>query len=188
VPKPSPSKGSSNISFRKASKKDKELIIGWFKKPHLKGYWDNAEEIHEQFNLFLSGKKAHYEYWICSCDKEPFALILTADASEPEHNHKQAPDYIVPWLEPEGQTLLIDFAICEKSFLGKGLSETTLKQFAQMQEPHVTAFLAAPEVKNEQGIHVYEQAGFARVGTFIRGQGFFKGKPHYLLKMKISRF
>ena len=82
-------------------------------------------------------------------------------------------------------TLTIDFAIGEKSFLGKGFSAVTLKRFAEVQEPTVTAFLVDPEVKNERAVHVYDKAGFVKVGTFIRGKGFFKGKPHYLMKMKI---
>jgi RimJ/RimL family protein N-acetyltransferase len=95
-------------------------------------------------------------------------------------------DYMIPWLEPEGKTLTIDFAIGEEAFLGKGLSSETLKKFAEDQEPSVSALLVDPEVKNEKAIHVYEKAGFIRVSTFIRGQGFFRGKPHYLLKMKIQ--
>lgn len=176
----------SKITFRKALKADdKELIKSWFKKPHLKGYWDNSEEIWDNFESYLKGQKSLYDYWICSYDKAPFALILTSDASEPRLDQRQAPDHVVPWLEPEGMTWMIDFAIGEKSFLGKGLSSITLQRFAETQEPNITAFLADPEVKNEQAIHVYEKAGFVKVGTFIRGKGFFKGKPHYLMKMKI---
>jgi RimJ/RimL family protein N-acetyltransferase len=178
---------NKKIKFKKASKPDKELIRSWLKKPHLKEYWDNPEEILENFDAYLKGNKTLYEYWICSHDKTPFGLIITSDASKPDPGQKNTPDHIVAWLEPEGMTLLLDFAIGEKTFLGKGFSSETLKKFAESQEPQVTAFLADPEVKNERAIHVYEKAGFVKVATFIRGKGFFKGNPHYLMKMKIPR-
>jgi RimJ/RimL family protein N-acetyltransferase len=177
---------TQKITFKKALKTDKDLVRGWLKKSHVKEYWDNTEEIGENFESYLKGSKALFDYWICLYDKVPFGLIITSDASTPEPGQNETPDYSVPWLEPEGMTLLIDFVIGEKSFLGKGYSSATLSKFAKVQEPSVTAFLADPEVKNEKGIHVYEKAGFVKVSTFIRGKGFFKGKPHYLMKLKIQ--
>lgn len=173
------------ITFKKATKADKDLITGWLKKSHVKEHWDNPEELLEDFETFLKGKKLRHEYWICSYDKQPFALLLTIDASEPEPGQRQTSDVFIPWLELEGMTLLIDFAICEKSFLKKGLSSETIKKFSQTVDPHVSALLADPEVKDERAVHVYEKAGFVKVATFIRGEGFFKGQPHYLMKLKI---
>lgn len=177
------------ITFKKAAKSDKDLVKGWLKKSHLKEYWDNREEMWENFESYLKGHKMLFDYWICSYDKQPFGLILTSDAAEPQSDQKQTPDHVVPWLEPEGITLILDFVIGEKSFLGKGYASATLKRFAEVQDQNVTAFLVDPEVKNERGIHVYEKAGFVKVATFIRGEGFFKGKPHYLMKLstKIKR-
>jgi RimJ/RimL family protein N-acetyltransferase len=176
---------NQKITFKKALKADKDLVHGWLKKPHVKEYWDNSEEMWENFENYLKGHKVLFDYWICYYDKEPFALIITSDASEPESGEQNTPDHFVPWLEPEGMTLTIDFAIGEKSFLGKGFSAVTLKRFAEVQDPSVTAFLVDPEVKNERATHVYDKAGFVKVGTFIRGKGFFKGKPHYLMKKKL---
>jgi RimJ/RimL family protein N-acetyltransferase len=112
---------------------------------------------------------------------------MTSDASEIDPNKPQNHDYMVPWIEPEGKTLTTDFMIGEKAFLGKGLADITLKKFAESQDPSVTALLVDPEVKNAKAIHIYEKTGFIRVSTFTRGEGFFKGVPHYLMKLKILR-
>ncbi len=174
------------ITFKKAQKSNKDLVQGWLKKAHVKEYWDNSEEMWENFESYLKGRKVLFDYWICFYDKVPFGMIMTSDASEPEPGQKEPLDHFIPWLESEGMTLTIDFVIGEKSFLGKGLGSQTLQKFAEVQDPNVTAFLVDPEVKNERAVHVYEKAGFAKVSTFIRGKGFFKGKPHYLMKMKIT--
>jgi RimJ/RimL family protein N-acetyltransferase len=175
------------ITFRKAVKTDKKLVLEWFEQPHMKEFWDTSKEMWNHFESYLKGTNELYDYWICSYGKEPYALIMTSNASEPDKGAAQAPDHFVPWIEPEGTTLTIDFAIGEEGYLGKGYSSTTLMQFAKFLDPSVTALLVDPEVKNEKAIHVYEKAGFVKVSTFIRGKGFFKGKPHYLLKLKLSR-
>jgi aminoglycoside 6'-N-acetyltransferase len=170
------------FAFNKATSADKKLVDKWLGLPHVKEYWDKSKEIAKKFG------DPHFDFWICLCDEEPFALIITTDASNPDAATRQVLDYLVPWLEPEGKTLLIDFAITEKAYLGKGIASETLHKFAQAQELSVKAFLADPEVKNEKALHIYEMAGFVKVSTFIEGKGFFKGKPHYLLKMKIPHF
>lgn len=173
------------ITFRIAAKADKKLVQGWLDKPRIQEYWDISKELSTNFQTYLKGEKEPFEYWICLYEKEPFGLIMTSDAAQPDLGVKDSPDHRLPWLESEGITLMIEFAIGEKSYLGKGYSSATLKRFAEIQPPEVKAFLADPEVKNAKGIHVYEEAGFVRVSTFIRGKGFFKGEPHYLMKRKI---
>ncbi len=176
---------TKKITFKLATKGDKELVHSWYDKPHVKEYWDNSKEMWNNFKSYLQGDKELFDYWICSYDKKPYGLILTSDAAESDPKTKKQLEHFIPWIEPEGKTLTIDFLIGEEAFLGKGLSYATLRKFGEVQDSSVTAFLIDPEVKNERAIHVYEKAGFVRVSTFIRGQGFFKGKPHYLMKMKL---
>lgn len=173
------------ITFKKAVKADKKLVHEWLDKPHIKEHWDNSKKMGEIFDSYLKEDKTPFDFWICSLGKKPFGLIKISDAAEPDHDEEKELDYFIPWTEVDGVTLLLDFAIGEESCLGKGLSSETLKQFIKIQDPSVTAFLADPEVKNEKALHIYEKAGFVKVTTFIRGEGFFKGKPHYLLKLKI---
>lgn len=176
---------AKKITFKLATKANKTLVREWLDKPHVKEYWDNSKKMWDNFESYIKGDKILFDYWICYYDKKPFGLIMTSDASEPDPDTKKQLDHFIPWIEQEGTTLTIDFTIGEESFLGQGLSYETLKRFAETQDSSISAFLIDPEVKNERAIHVYEKAGFVRVSTFIRGKGFFKGSPHYLLKMKI---
>jgi RimJ/RimL family protein N-acetyltransferase len=172
---------SKKITFKKAAKADKKLIQQWLGTPHVKEYWDSPKEVLDQFDSTFKEENNPFTFWICLHDKTPFALILTTDAHHPKEIH----DHLAPWIEQEGTTLLIDFVIGDEAFIGKGLSAQTLIKFAKDHKSSISALLCIPEVKNEKGLHVFEKAGFARVSTFIKGKGFFKGKPHYLLKMKL---
>jgi RimJ/RimL family protein N-acetyltransferase len=169
-----------DITFRKATKADQKLIKGWLDKPHVKEHWDDRKEIVEHL------ENPQFHYWICLSDQKPFGLIITSDASQPDPATQEVFDHIVPWIEPEGKTLIIYILIGEKAFLDRGLSSESLTMFAKAQGASVSAFLADPEVKNEKALHIYEKVGFVKVSTFIRGKGFFRGNPHYLLKLKIT--
>lgn len=175
------------ITFRKAKKADQKLLKEWFNQEHVQEFWDNSQAMWDNCESYLNGKKKLFDYWICLYDSKPYGLIMTSNASEQDPDKPSTSDYMVPWIEQEGTTLTIDFMIGEKAFLGKGLSDITLKKFAEVQDPSVVALLVDPEVKNARAIHVYEKAGFVRVSTFTRGEGFFKGIPHYLMKLKILR-
>lgn len=184
---PNSESASKKISFRKTKKTDKKFLKEWFNKDHVKEFWDKSVEMWKNCESYLDGDKQLFDYWICLYDSKPYGLIITSDASEADPHKLENHDHTVPWIEPEGKTLTIDLIIGEKSFLGKGLAEITLKKFAEKQDPSVTALLVDPEVKNAKAIHIYEKVGFVRVSTFTRGEGFFKGVPHYLMKLKILR-
>src|SRR5690348_13359911 len=112
---------AKKVSFRKAKKADKKLLKEWFNKEHVRKFWQHKHEMWEQCESYLDGDKHLLDYWICCYDAKPYGLIITGDVSEINPN-----DHLVPWIETEGKTLTIDFMIGEKSFLGKGLAETTL--------------------------------------------------------------
>ncbi len=173
---------SKKIAFRKATPEDKKLVKSWFDKSHVKDYWDQEALAH--FTSFLTGDQVLFDYWICLDGKMPFGLIVTSNAAV--QKPKDQKDAFVPWIEPEGITWMLDFIIGEEEHLASGFAELAIKKFIEIQDPSITAFLADPEVKNEKALEILEKVGFTKVSTFIRGQGFFKGKPHYLLKMKIS--
>jgi RimJ/RimL family protein N-acetyltransferase len=147
---------AKKISFRKAKKTDKKFLKEWFQKEHVQEFWDNSPEMWENCESYLDGNKQLFDYWICLYNSKPFGLILTSDASEEGPNKPGSTDYMVPWIEPEGKTLTIDFMIGEKAFLGKGLAHLTLKKFAESQDSIVAALLVDPEVKNAKAIHIYE--------------------------------
>ena len=113
-----------------------------------------------------------FERWICLCDGHPVGLILSQEASKCQ---KQLQEPLAHWVE--GLTLLIDIVVGDEAAM-----ELCPRGFSVS---HKAVLLAAPEVQEEKKLEILEKAGFVKVSTFILGQGFFKGKPHYLLKLKV---
>lgn len=175
-----------SISFRKLKKSDSELLKSWFNKSHVKEFWDNSSEMWENVESYLNGHKILYDYWIGFFDKDPFCLIITSDASENDPNAPGSDNCFLPWIEPQGKTWTIDFMIGEESFLGRGLSYQALCKFTEEQK-EVSAFLIDPELSNTKAIHVYQKAGFEKVGSFIPKTGYFSGLEHAVMKKKIEQ-
>lgn len=171
------------ISFRKAAKSDQELLKSWFNKPHVKKFWDNSSEMWENVVSNLNGKKILYDYWIGFFEKEPFCLIITSDASEYDPNAPGSENILLPYIEPKGKTWTIDFMIGEESFLRRGLSYITLNKFTETHKD-VSAFLIDPEASNTKAIHVYEKAGFNKIGSYKPKKGYFSGLEHLIMKKK----
>lgn len=171
----------NEITFIKADKQHLELVKEWFNSPHIQEFWGTDEYTWNNFtNNILNNKKELFDYWIASYDHEPFSLILTSDASE------DTPEHLMPFLEPNGLTLTLDFMIGNKKYLGKGLSYLTIKEFQNFLDYQVSALLIDPESNNLKAIHVYEKSGFYKVCTFIPDEGEFSGKMHDLMKWKRS--
>lgn len=178
---------SKKIFFRAAKKADLELLRAWFNKSHVKKYWDNSTEMWENVESYLSGNKVLYDYWIGLYENISFSLIITSDASENDPEAPGCNNSLLPFVEPIGKTWTIDFMIGEEAFLGKGLSYLTLNEFTENQE-EVTAFLIDPEISNLKAIHVYEKAGFEKVGSYTPDSGYFSGIEHLLMKKKVEGF
>lgn len=174
---------SKSLSFQLASAKDKTLIRSWWTKPHVMEFWDNTPEAWMNVENYFLGKKELFDYWIASFDAEPFALLMTSDASEgttPENP-------MFTWLAPEGLTVTVDFMIGEEKFLGLGLSYKVLHAFGIFLHARgVNALLIDPEIENKKAIHVYERAGFKIVESFIRKSGAFAGIEHLMMKMVLT--
>jgi hypothetical protein len=150
------------IEIKKSENGNDRVISGWLKTAKVKDA--------------LKNKGNNPTYWICSHKKKPVGLVLSAPLSE------GCPDPLVPWVEGELQTLWIDLLLMEKNPHATEL----LKEFAASQGKEVGALLADPEVTNAELLSAYEEAGFAKVGTYVKGNGFFKGSPHYIMKLKLK--
>ena len=134
---------------------------------------------------YLNDDKILYDYWIGLFENDPYCLIITSDASE---NNPMAPgsdNHFLPYIETNGKTLTIDFMIGDESFLKKGLSYLTLNKFTETQKD-VSAFLIDPEISNKKAIHVYEKAGFEKIGSYIPQKGYFSGLEHFVMKKKLN--
>lgn len=157
------------LKIRKSTNKDNNLIKKWLSKPHLLEHFKYDQE-----------RKDNGIYWVCYAGKTPLALILTQTLSA------ESPPPFGAWVEPEETTLLIDFAALDGNFADVEVMAAALKEFVSIQSSEVRSILADAEVKQTAVSDAYEQAGFARLTTFVKGSGFFKGSPHYLLKYSRS--
>ena len=67
-------------------------------------------------------------------------------------------------------------------FVGKHLSSLTLRTFVEeYSDEEADTFIIDPEFENELAFKCYKGAGFEVVDTFITDDGYFEGKPHYLM-------
>jgi RimJ/RimL family protein N-acetyltransferase len=170
------------ITFRKAQKFDEKLLKIWFNKPHVQEFWDNSPEMWQNVISYLNGNKILYDYWIGSFENMPYCLIITSDATDNERSNAPGLDnHLLPYIDPQEKTLTIDFMIGEEAFLEKGLSYLTLNKFTDIQEG-INSFIIDPEASNAKAIHVYEKAGFKKVGSYTPKKGFFSGLKHNIMK------
>jgi len=167
------------ISFCKVTQSHPELVHRWWHAPHVIEFWDNSEEMWNNFSNYTSGKRDLYDYWIGFCDGKPYSLVMTSDASD------DTPELLKPWISAEGKTLTIDFMIGEPFYLAKGLAAKTLTAFAEFLPDTVSTLLIDPESENRKAVHVYEKAGFKKVDTFMPREGYFAGKAHLLMRLSV---
>lgn len=184
-----------NITFEKASLAHEEIIFQWLSEPHMMEFWDNTQEHKDDIRNFIYGRKQEYfkgttKYWIGSIDNQPYAFILTDEIKSSEHD---LPALLREHLSTTGHTIVLDFGIGNKMFLGKGLAAPTLKAIIQFYQSNVDhdadTYFIDPDEHNPRAIHVYEQAGFKIVGKEEPAtKGGFIGQQSLLMVQKLGPY
>jgi RimJ/RimL family protein N-acetyltransferase len=180
----------TSITFEKASLKHKDIIFNWLAEPHMVEFWDNSQEHKDDILNFIDGRKVKstyfngiFTYWIGSINGEPYSLIMSAEVTGDENDLWKA------HTSKTGKTISIDFGIGNKDFLGKGLAAPTLKAFCQFYQNEidgeVDTFFIDPDADNPRAAHVYDKAGFKKVGEYEMQNGVFKGSNTYLMVKNI---
>lgn len=173
---------TDHITFRKAQEEDRPLLHSWLAKPYIAELWDENGVTPEHgltrkdLEAFTKGEDSIFAHWIAYFGGDPYAYIMTSNATDPEVSHLR------PYLETTGETLTLDYMIGEENYLGKGLSAPTLQAFIDQLPTSITALLTDPETKNTKAIHVYEKAGFQKVADYSPSEGPFQGVDHIILK------
>ncbi len=162
----------------KLSLKDDNVIKNISGNAFFKSYLKNHKEIASDFALFIKNEKSRFNYWVCLSGDKLLSLIVIEDLSS------NLPDYMIPWVETEKKTLWVSLIMLRKEVAPEE-GVQWLTSFISSLPKEVGALLTDPEVKEESTLAFYELAGFVKVNTFIKGQGFFKGTSHYLMKFKI---
>lgn len=179
-----------NITFKKASPEHEALIMGWLVEPHMIEFWDNTQEHKDDILNFIYGRAQTYfgggfTYWVGYLDDEPHAFILS---EELHRGTKDLPTIHYQHMSEQGMSVGLDFGIGNPSFIGKGLAVPTLKAFMdfyQGMNPKVDTFLVDPDPNNPRACHVYEKAGFKKVGHFEATEGAFQLQESVLMVRKI---
>lgn len=174
---------TEKITFKHPEKKDLNLILAWFNKPHVREFFDDpeTEKTIPDLKNYLANKPHFITHWVGYYDQKPFAYLLTSEVKEGENT------IYSKWGEKLGSTYTLDLLIGEEKFLGKGLSHLLIKKFIHDQLPHASAVLIDPEVRNTKAIHCYEKAGFIKVEKFLPEVGKFgAGIPHVLMKLNLK--
>ena len=185
----------TNITFEKATVAHKDTIFQWLDKPHMKEFWDNSVEHRDDIVIFMVGRKEKspyfdgiFSYWVGLIDKEPYCLILTAEAKMGD----EMPAIWAKHLSKTGNTYSLDFGIGNEEYLGKGLAAPTLdtftKYFQDQIDEKADTFFIDPDDNNPRAQHVYAKAGFKMVGEFVMEGRYhqFSGDKTYLKVKKLS--
>lgn len=175
------------IHFEIATIKHQETIFNWLSEPHMMEFWDNSQEHKNDILNFIHGRKQHYicgtaKYWVGYIDEKPFCFILSDELLS---SQKNLSDLHKKHLSKTGKTIGLDFGIGNTAFLGKGLAAPTLQAFIEYYKNCIDSkadtFFIDPNENNPRALHVYEKAGFKRVGNFTATAGAFKEQESLLL-------
>lgn len=180
-----------NIRFEKADFPHQSLILDWLEEPHMKEFWDNSQEHRDDILNFIHKRKQYYflgttKYWIGFVDDQPFCFILTDQILPDEEGLSEL---YKTQLSKIGHTISLDFGIGNKAFVGKGLAAPTLIAFMVFyqanMDPKADTFYIGTDEHNPRAHHVFEKAGFLKVGEYKLDTGAFTGHTHYLMVRRL---
>lgn len=170
------------ISFVKASLKYKKVILNWFTKPHVNEffYGDGLKNTLNNIDLYMNGQnnngKYSFDLWVALIDNKPFGFLMTSPIEGPNDNLKK-------WYVDGKTTFTLDLLIGEEEYLGKGLASLMIRNFIVDMFNHADYFLIDPAARNPKAIHVYEKAGFKKVGDFVPD---YDPNPHVMMRLAVS--
>ncbi len=155
---------SVRFCFNPVKPSQKALLHQWFQQAHILE-WMHGVGLQNTLNgleKFMQGK-TDTTYWIGYDKDVPFAFLITS---------------------PEGKdAITLDVFICDKNYLGRGLSVPMIQKFLIDQFSHIKKVLIDPEAINSRAIHVYKKVGFKIVGEFIAS---WHPVPHYQMELDMK--
>lgn len=158
----------NNCTFKLIDSKNIDRFKSFSKSKELKEYWSQHQELKDDFSKISEGEN-QWEYWVSGVQKPVCLVIRKLLVREEEEK-------LTPWLEEEMPSYWIDFIpLAEISI------PPLIEKFLELSDTP-SAFLTDPESREEEKVALWEQLSFKRVGSLIKGQGFFKGTSHYVMK------
>ncbi len=170
---------TSNLSpfrfhFKPVDKAHRLLVHEWLKQPHAAEwfYGKGLQNTINHLDAFLEGDSCG-QYWLGYDQNRPFTFLITSHVQKPH-------DELSHWCRFDGEAITLDIIIGETDYLGKGFSQTLIREFLLSQFSHVAEVLIDPEATNTRAIHVYKKAGFTVLGQFIPSHN---PHPHYMMDL-----
>lgn len=169
---------SFRFQFRHVQKTDRALVHSWLKQPHVAEwfYGQGLQNTFKHLDEFLEGA-TFAQYWLGFDQGRPFTFLITSFVDKPT-------DALTKWCLQSGQTITLDMLIGDVNYLGKGYAVQVIQEFLLSQFPGVDEVLIDPEATNLKAIHVYQKAGFEKVGEFIPSHS---PHPHYMMRMNLQQ-
>lgn len=164
-----------HFTFRLVHKLDRSLIHSWLNQPHVSDwfYGEGLENTFKYLDEFLDGL-GFAKYWLALDQNHPFAFFITTNVEKPN-------DELSKWCSLEGDAITLDMLIGDVEYLGKGYAVPIIHEFLLKNFPNANEILIDPEATNQKAIHVYQKAGFKKIGEFIPSHS-----PHLHHMMKLS--
>ena len=168
------------LTYRLAEQEDKEMILEWLDKEHVRPYFhgEGLKNTIEDLTTFVDQKNSVYTHWIASHGDTSFAYLMTSeikqDGSEDERFKR--------WLKGD-RAITLDLLIGEENFLGKGLASPLIQSFLIENYSNVDEVFIDPEIANGRAVYVYERAGFEKLEEFIAP---WNPVPHVLMRVKMK--
>lgn len=168
---------ASTFNFKLVEKAHRSLVHTWLLQPHVAEwfYGQGLENTLKHLDEFLAGS-SYAQYWLAFEEEHPFAFLITSQVDKPH-------DELAPWCRPEGEAITLDMLIGDPSYLGRGYAVPVIHQFLLSQFPDVDEVLIDPEASNVKAIHVYQKAGFNKLGEFIPSHS---PHPHFMMKLNLQ--
>ena len=170
---------SFRFHFRHIQKSERALMHFWLTQPHAAKwfYGDGLENTHRHLDAFFAGS-AFTQYWLGLDQDQPFVFLITSRVNKPH-------DELSRWCSKDGETITLDMLIGDVSFLGKGYAVQVIQEFLLSQFSNIDEVLIDPEATNSLAIHVYEKAGFQKVGEFVPSHS---PNLHLMMRLNMKEF
>lgn len=155
----------SRFAFKHAQPSQRQLIHDWLAQDYILE-WIHGVGLQNTLNGIekFFKKTTTTQYWIAYDGSTPFAFLITS---------------------PEGiDAITLDVFICDRSYLGKGISVPMIREFLLSHFSDKKEVLIDPEAANTRAIHVYQKVGFEITGGFIAS---WHPVPHYQMKLDMRK-
>lgn len=173
------------MHFFRMEREFRATILGWFEAEHVKEFYygTGLQNTLANLELYLQGINNNGRYtfdlWVALLGDIPFGFLMTSPIEGPY----DANDDYNKWFVAGKRTLTLDLLIGPKEFLGRGLAHRMIQEFILDKFADTNFFMIDPGQSNRKAIHVYEKAGFKKVGEFCPS---YDPIPHLMMRLAVQ--